>query len=148
VTGFQTTIETKTPGRGLHDVTARVSDVVARSGVRSGLCHLFLQHTSASLLVQENADEDVKRDLLDWLARLAPDGDARYRHTAEGTDDMSAHLRSAVTATSLTLPVVDGKLALGRWQAVYLCEHRTSPHRRTVIATVVPVRSDSDRSDG
>jgi len=144
VSGFQASIDVDTPGRGLHDITARVAATVRRSGVRSGICHLFLQHTSASLLVQENADEDVRNDLLAWLGRIAPDGDPRYKHTAEGPDDMSAHLRAAVTATSLTLPVVDGKPALGRWQAVYLCEHRTSPHLRTIVVTVLPVRSESD----
>jgi secondary thiamine-phosphate synthase enzyme len=146
VNGLQTSIEIDTPGRGLLDITRSVGEVVGRAGVSSGLCHLFLQHTSASLLVQENADEDVRRDLLDWLLRLAPDGDARYRHTAEGPDDMSAHLRATVTATSLAVPVVDGRLALGTWQAIYLCEHRTSPHCRTVIVTVVEVRSESDRA--
>jgi secondary thiamine-phosphate synthase enzyme len=146
MSGFQASLDMDTPGRGLHDITSRVGATVRRSGVTSGLCHLFLQHTSASLLIQENADEDVRRDLLDWLSRLAPDGDARYRHTAEGPDDMSAHLRSAVTATSLSVPIVDGTLALGRWQAIYLCEHRTSPHLRTVIVTVVEVRSESDRT--
>lgn len=130
-------VEVRTPGRGLHDVTARVAAVVERSGVRDGLCHLFLQHTSASLLVQENADADVLRDLADWFARQAPDGDPRYRHTAEGPDDMSAHLRAAVTATSLTIPVMDGALGLGTWQAIYLFEHRTSPHLRRLVVTVV-----------
>ena len=148
LSGSQASIDVDTPGRGLHDITQRIAAVVQRSGVRSGFCHLFLKHTSASLLVQENADEDVRSDLLAWLARLAPDGDPRYRHTAEGPDDMSAHLRAAVTATSLGIPVVDGALALGRWQAVYLCEHRTSPHRRTVVVTVLAVRSDSDHDAG
>jgi secondary thiamine-phosphate synthase enzyme len=148
LSGTQAFLQVDTPGRGLHDITSRVAAAVRRSGVQTGLCHLFLQHTSASLVVQENADEDVRRDLLDWLERLAPDGDRRYRHTAEGPDDMSAHLRAAVTATSLAVPVADGALALGRWQAVYLCEHRTSPHRRTVVVTVVEVRSESDRATG
>jgi secondary thiamine-phosphate synthase enzyme len=129
-------LEIQTPGRGLHDITARIGAVVGELGVRTGLCHLFLQHTSASLLVQENADPDVVRDLGDWLERLAPDGDPAYRHRAEGPDDMSAHLRTALTAISVTLPVVHGALALGTWQAVYLCEHRTSPHRRRLVVTV------------
>jgi secondary thiamine-phosphate synthase enzyme len=147
--GRQELVEIATPGRGLHDVTDRVASVVRGAGVGSGLCHLFLQHTSASLLVQENADDDVRRDLLDWLVRIAPDGDPRYRHTAEGPDDMSAHLRTAITATSLTIPVVDGRLALGTWQAIYVCEHRTSPHRRMIVVTVTGLeRSDSDRSPG
>jgi secondary thiamine-phosphate synthase enzyme len=113
-----------------------VAEVVGRSGVRTGLCHLFLQHTSASLVIQENADPDVLRDLEDWLGRLAPDGDPRYRHADEGPDDMSAHLRSTVTASSLTVPVVDGRLGLGTWQAIYLAEHRTAPHRRRLVVTV------------
>jgi len=147
--GHQERIEVATRGRGLHDVTALVEAVVRKAGVHTGLCHLFLQHTSASLLVQENADEDVRSDLLDWLARIAPDGDPRYRHTAEGPDDMSAHLRAAITATSLTIPIVDGRLALGTWQAIYVCEHRTTPHRRMIVATVTEIaRSDSDRASG
>ncbi|MFZ5475261.1 MAG: secondary thiamine-phosphate synthase enzyme YjbQ [Myxococcota bacterium] len=97
---------------------------------------MFVQHTSASLLVQENADADVRADLEDWLARLAPDGDPRYRHDAEGPDDMASHLRSAVTQTSLTVPVAGGRLALGRWQAIYLYEHRTAPHARHLVVTV------------
>ncbi len=149
MTGHQERIEVETPGRGLHDVTSRVAEVVRRSHVAIGLCHLFLQHTSASLLVQENSDENVRRDLLDWLLRIAPDGDPRYRHTAEGPDDMSAHLRAAITATSLTIPIADGRLALGTWQAIYLCEHRVTPHRRTIVATVTAIgRSDSDRRPG
>ena len=149
MTGRQERIEIQTAGRGLHDVTDRVATVVGAADVGSGLCHLFLQHTSASLLVQENADDDVRRDLLDWLGRIAPDGDPRYRHTAEGPDDMSAHLRAAITATSLTIPVMDGRLALGTWQAIYVCEHRTSPHRRQIVVTVTGLgRSDSDRSPG
>lgn len=144
MTGRQEKVEVATPGRGLHDVTERIRAVVRRAGVEAGLCHLFLQHTSASLLVQENADDDVRHDLLQWLARVAPDGDPRYRHTAEGPDDMSAHLRAAITATSLTIPILEGGLALGTWQAIYLCEHRTTPHRRTIVATVTglpPTRS-------
>lgn len=132
----QTTLHLRTPGRGLHDVTARVAEAVAGSGIRTGLCHLFLQHTSASLVIQENADPDVLRDLSDWLERLAPDADPRYRHTDEGPDDMSAHLRAAVTATSLTIPIAGGRLALGTWQAIYLAEHRTSPHERRIVLTV------------
>ncbi|MEZ4241782.1 MAG: secondary thiamine-phosphate synthase enzyme YjbQ [Myxococcota bacterium] len=132
----QHTVTVATSGRSLVDVTGRVADVVDQAQVRVGLCHLFLQHTSASLVIQENADPDVLRDLEDWLCRLAPDGDPRYRHTDEGPDDMSAHLRSSVTATSLTVPVVDGRLGLGTWQAIYLVEHRTAPHQRRVVVTV------------
>lgn len=132
----QVVVTVHTPGRGLYDVTARVAEAVRASGAGVGLCHVFLQHTSASLVIQENDDDDVRRDLLDWFARLAPDGDARYRHVAEGPDDMSAHLRAAVTQTALTIPVRDGRLALGTWQAVYLFEHRTRPHARSFVVTV------------
>lgn len=132
---YRTTVTVDTPGRGLHDVTARVAGALAASDVRDGLCHLFLQHTSASLVVQENADPDVLRDLEEWMARAAPDGDPRYRHDAEGPDDMPAHIRAALTATSLTLPIAGGRLALGTWQAVYLYEHRHGPHRRRLVLT-------------
>lgn len=126
----------RTSGRGFVDVTEDVRRVVATSGVTVGLCHLFLQHTSASLIVQENADPDVLRDLEGWLARVAPDGDPAYRHRAEGPDDMSAHLRTTLTAVSLVLPVAHGGLALGTWQAVYLAEHRTHAHARKLVVTV------------
>jgi secondary thiamine-phosphate synthase enzyme len=132
-------LEVPTPGRGLHDVTSRVAAEVARSGVADGLCHLFLQHTSASLLITENADPDVLADLLAWFARQAPDGDPRYLHDAEGPDDMSAHIRAAITPTSLVIPVLGGRLALGTWQGIYLFEHRTSPHRRRIVVTVQAV---------
>lgn len=133
---FQETVTLPESQRGLHDVTRAVADVVARSGVRAGLCHLFLQHTSASLLVQENADPDVLRDLEDWFARAVVDGDPRFRHRDEGPDDMSGHIRTALTHTSLTVPVTDGRLALGTWQAIYLYEHRTAPHRRRLVVSV------------
>lgn len=130
------TIAVPTPGRGFFDITDEVARVVAAAGVPTGLCHLFLQHTSASLVVQENWDRDVLRDLSDWLSRAAPDGDPRYRHRSEGPDDMPGHIRAMLTATSLTLPVAEGRLALGRWQAVYLAEHRTTQHERRVVVTV------------
>ncbi|MES2641945.1 MAG: secondary thiamine-phosphate synthase enzyme YjbQ [Myxococcota bacterium] len=132
---FRTTLSLPTPGRGLHDVTDAVAQQVSASGVRDGLVHLFLQHTSASLLVQENADADVLHDLDAWFGRAVPDGDPRYRHTAEGPDDMPSHIRAALTATSLLLPIVAGRLALGTWQAVYLFEHRTKPHTRRIVLT-------------
>lgn len=130
------TLRIEARGRGLHDITASVEGVVRASDVAIGLCHVFLQHTSASLLIQENADPDVLRDLEDWFLRAAADGDPRYRHTDEGPDDMSAHIRTALTQTSLTLPVGDGALLLGRWQALYLFEHRLAPHPRRVVVTV------------
>jgi len=125
-----------TRGRGTHDVTEEVAAVVAASGVSDGLACVFVAHTSASLIVCENADPTVRRDLEAWLARAVPDGDPLFRHTAEGPDDMPAHVRSTLTATSLTLPVVDGRLALGTWQGIYLYEHRSAPHRRRLRVTV------------
>jgi secondary thiamine-phosphate synthase enzyme len=122
-------------GPGLHDVTARVSRVVEASGVRTGVCSVFVQHTSASLVVQENADPAVRRDLERFLARIAPES-ADYEHDTEGPDDMPAHIRAALTKTSETIPVAGGELALGTWQAVYLWEHRRSAHARTLVVTV------------
>lgn len=127
----------RTPGRGLHDVTDEVAAVVAASGVATGLCVVFCPHTSASLVLQENADPSARADLLAWLSRLAPDGDPRYAHDAEGDDDMAAHLRSAVTRSSESIPVSGGRLALGTWQGIFLAEHRTSPHRRRLVVHVV-----------
>ena len=121
-----------TKGRGLYDVTAEVAALVAGSGVETGLCTVFLRHTSASLVVQENADSAVLRDLERWLDRLAPE-DSSYEHDAEGPDDMPAHLRSAVTASSISIPVTASALALGTWQALYVWEHRRAPHRRELV---------------
>ncbi len=132
----QERLELKTPGRGLHEVTDEVAAVVAASGVATGLCVVFCPHTSASLVLQENADPSARADLLAWLARLAPDGDPRYRHDAEGDDDMAAHLRSSVTRSSETIPVSGGRLALGTWQGLFLAEHRTAPHRRRLVVHV------------
>ena len=122
-------------GPGLHDVTQEVQSLVRKSGVTTGLCSVFVQHTSASLCVQENADPAVLRDLQEFLARIAPEEFA-YEHDAEGPDDMPAHIRAAITKTSETLPVADGRLALGTWQALYLWEHRRARHARTLIVTV------------
>ncbi len=133
----QQVLSFRTRGRGTLDIGAEIARAVAASGVRSGLCNVFLRHTSASLLLCENADPAVRRDLETILARLAPDGDPAYLHHAEGPDDMAAHARSMLTSNSLALPVVKGALALGTWQGVYLWEHRTSPHVREVVVTVV-----------
>jgi secondary thiamine-phosphate synthase enzyme len=132
----QATIEVRTPGRGLHDVTARVRDAVRASGIATGNAHVFAMHTSCGLVVNENADPDVRGDLERWLTRLVADGDALFAHDAEGPDDMAAHVRSMLTGVSLVLPVADGTLALGTWQGVFLWEHRTAPHRRTLRVTV------------
>ncbi|MDI1475009.1 secondary thiamine-phosphate synthase enzyme YjbQ [Polyangium sp. y55x31] len=137
----QKTLDIRTRGRGLYDVTSAVAAVLDDAGVTIGLCSLFLQHTSASLVVQENADPAVLRDLDRWMARSAPDG-AGYEHDAEGPDDMPAHIRAAITSTSLTIPITAGKLALGTWQAIYVWEHRTSPHTRRLVITVLGVSGD------
>ena len=126
-----TIIEIATPGRGLHEITGTLSDWLRDIDVESGLLTLFCRHTSASLLIQENAAPAARRDLERWFTRLAPEDDG-YEHDDEGPDDMPAHLRAAVTATSTAIPVIGGALALGRWQGVYLFEHRARPHRRTV----------------
>ncbi len=123
-----------TARRGMVDFTAEVASWVASSGVREGLLTLHVQHTSASLLIQENADPAVQSDMERFLERLVPDGDAIYRHTAEGPDDMSSHVRSALTATTLSIPVQAGRPTLGTWQGIYLYEHRVAPHRRRVAA--------------
>ncbi len=132
----QRSLEIHTRGRGLVDVTRAIADVVAGAGVTVGLCSIFVQHTSASLLIQENADPSVLRDLERWMARLAPESHG-YEHDAEGPDDMPGHLRSAVTRTSETIPITSGRLALGTWQALYLWEHRTVPHTRRLVVTVL-----------
>jgi secondary thiamine-phosphate synthase enzyme len=131
----QEAVRVEPRGQGLHDVTDAVRRVVRAAGVHTGLCNVCIQHTSASLLVQENADPAVRRDLQAFFARLAPEG-AGYEHDEEGPDDMPSHIRSALTRTAETLPVSGGDLALGTWQAVYLWEHRHAPHRRELVVTV------------
>ena len=125
-----------TPGQGLHEVTAQVAAVVEQARVEEGLCSLFIRHTSASLVVQENADPTAKQDLERWLNRLVPEGDPFYRHDAEGPDDMPAHIKAALTATSLAVPIVHGKLALGTWQGIYLWEHRRRGGERELLVHV------------
>jgi secondary thiamine-phosphate synthase enzyme len=126
----------RTSGRGFTDLTGRVASFVAEAGVKQGLCNVFLMHTSASLILGENADPSVRRDLESFLARLVPDGDSAYEHDAEGPDDMPSHIRTVLTQNSLTIPVLDGQLGLGTWQGIYLWEHRQASHQRRVIATV------------
>jgi secondary thiamine-phosphate synthase enzyme len=133
---LQRLLEVATPGRGLTDVTQAVADVVSASGVTTGLAVVFCRHTSCSLLIQENADPSATADLLAWLQRLAPDGDPIYRHSAEGPDDMPAHLRAAVTSISEAIPVVEGGLALGTWQGLFLAEHRLRGQRRSLLVHV------------
>ncbi|MBL9024043.1 MAG: YjbQ family protein [Myxococcales bacterium] len=134
----QETITVETPGRArpFTDITRRVAEIVSRAGVATGVTTVFVQHTSASLVIQENADPRVLVDLEAWAERAAPE-DARYEHDDEGPDDMPAHIRSAITKTSESVPVMAGRLALGTWQALYLWEHRRAPHSRRVVVTVV-----------
>lgn len=127
-----TTLTFKTPGRGLLEITRPVAEWVQQAGLSTGLLTLFIRHTSASLLIQENADRDVRGDLDRFFARLVPDGDTLFRHRDEGADDMAAHVRSALTAVQLSIPLADGRLVLGTWQGIYLWEHRMRPHRREV----------------
>lgn len=133
----QTVLEFSTPGRGTRNITDAVAKAVRDSGVQCGLAHVFVQHTSCSLTITENADPDVRRDLDTILHRLAPDGDPAYRHDTEGPDDMAAHARSVLTDTGLTVPVGGGRLLLGTWQGIFLWEHRTTPQRRSVVVTVL-----------
>src|SRR5687768_2027922 len=125
-----TTHEVATKGRGLFEFTADAAKFLTTHGARDGVLTLFIRHTSASLLIQENADPDVKTDLDRWLSRLVKDGDALFEHTAEGPDDMPSHVRAALTQTQLSIPVVGGKMALGTWQGLYVYEHRHAGHRR------------------
>ena len=134
----QETLEIAGRGRGLHDVTAEVQAVVARSGVAVGLCSIFVQHTSASLVIQENADPSVRVDLVAWLSDVAPEA-RRWTHDDEGPDDMPAHAKAAITKTSETIPVQGGRMALGTWQGLYLWEHRTRPQTRRLVVSVLGV---------
>ena len=126
----------RTRGRGSYELTRAVQDFVAESGIRTGLCHVFIRHTSASLMLTENADPDVRADLERFMSAIAPDGDPMFAHDAEGPDDMPAHVRSVLTQSDLTIPVADGRCALGTWQGIYLWEHRHAAHERSVIVTV------------
>jgi secondary thiamine-phosphate synthase enzyme len=138
----QEVMETRTPGEGLHNVTQAVNAVVAGSGIRTGLCTVFIQHTSASLVIQENADPSVLRDLRRWMADTVP-VDRSWEHDDEGPDDMPAHVRCSLTSTSETIPVRNGKLALGTWQALYVWEHRERPHGRKLVIHVAGTDDDA-----
>lgn len=133
---LQRSLFVATPGRGFVDATDAVAAVVAEACVETGLCHVFLRHTSASLCITENADPEVRRDLERFAARLAPDGDPAFRHVEEGPDDMSAHVRTLFAGHETTLPIRAGQLALGTWQGLYVWEHRHIAHRREIIVTV------------
>ena len=134
---YQKTVTYKTSGRGTYDITHDINQVIAQSEIETGLCNLFIQHTSASLMITENADRDVRYDIETVLQRLAPDGDPEYRHDYEGDDDMSAHIRCLLTNDSLMVPVSHGRAALGTWQGIYLYEHRTSRFNRSIVVTVM-----------
>lgn len=126
-----------TSGQSLYEFTQKVHSLVNKSDIQNGLCNLFIQHTSCSLIIQENADPSAKHDLENWLNRLVPENDSLYTHTYEGADDMPAHIKSILTATNLSIPIIDGQLALGTWQGIYLWEHRHAPHSRNVIVSLV-----------
>ena len=126
----------ETPGQGLHEITAKVAAVVDAAGIDEGLCTVFVRHTSASLVIQENADPTAKSDLERWLKRLVPEGDPFYEHDAEGPDDMPSHIKAALTAVSLSIPIQRNRLALGTWQGIYLWEHRRRGSRRELVVHV------------
>lgn len=126
-----------TRGRGIIEITDEISGFVRQSGIQTGLATLHIQHTSASLMIQENADPEVRRDLERFFQRLVPDGDRLFEHTAEGDDDMPAHVRTVLTAVNLSIPIQSGRMVLGTWQGIYLWEHRTHPHRRRVIVHLI-----------
>lgn len=136
-TARQQTLQVATRGRGFVDIGERLADCARQSGVACGVLQAFVRHTSCSLLLCENADPDVRGDLERWFARAVPDGDPLFRHRAEGADDMPAHVRSILAGVSVSVPVQGGALALGTWQGVYLWEHRTAPHQRSVVVTVL-----------
>lgn len=122
---------------GLHEITGHIAPLVRGAAIETGLCNVFVRHTSASLLIQENADPSARADLEAWLCRLVPEGDALYTHTSEGPDDMPAHIKAMLTATSLTIPIVDGRLGLGTWQGIYLWEHRRRASSRDLLVSIV-----------
>ena len=133
---LQQTLNFETRGRGTTNITREVAQLIQRSGIRQGICQLFIQHTSASLILCENADPDVRADLERFMTRLVKDGDPLFSHTMEGPDDMSAHIRSILTKMDMSFPIIDGRPGLGTWQGLYLWEHRTHAHHRRVIVTL------------
>ncbi len=135
----QTRFSTQTSGRSTYNITHDIEQIIAESGIKTGLCHVFIHHTSASLIITENADPDVRKDLETIFSRLAPDGDPEYYHTLEGIDDMSGHVRSVLTQTELTLPVSQYRSGLGTWQGVFLWEHRMGSFKRDITVTITGV---------
>jgi secondary thiamine-phosphate synthase enzyme len=133
---YQDSIQIHTNGRGTHNITQQVANMVANSGIKTGLCQCFVQHTSASLIICENADPDVRLDVESWMQKNVIDDDPVFLHRDEGPDDMSAHIRSILTSIDMTVPIVDGQLGLGLWQGLYLFEHRAQSHYRKIIVTL------------
>jgi len=133
---FQQILKIQTPGKGLHEFTHKVHQVISESEIKSGLCNLFVRHTSASLVIQENADPDVIQDLEYFFGKLVPQNDLGYTHTLEGQDDMPSHIRSALTKTSEQIPITSGKMLLGTWQGIFLWEHRSRGHSRNVVVNI------------
>lgn len=134
---YQNKLRFSTSGRGTYNISQKVAECIQKSGIQSGICHLFVQHTSASLILCENADHDVREDLETFMAKLVPDGDRMFKHQSEGPDDMPAHVRTTLTQSSLSIPVQKGKCDLGIWQGIFLWEHRTSPFKRNVAVTIM-----------
>ncbi len=134
---FQETLTLRVHGAGLHECTEQVAGVLGRSGMNRGVVTIFCQHTSASLVIMENADPSARRDLVAWLDRLVPSDDPEFEHTLEGPDDMPSHIKMALTRTSESVPFAEGRLQLGTWQGIFLWEHRHAPHTRTLIVTVL-----------
>ena len=133
---YQQVLQIKTTGKGLREITQEIRDVVFDSNINSGICNLFVRHTSASLIIQENADPDVQRDLEYFLGKLVPQNDLSYTHTVEGPDDMPSHIRSMLTNTSEQIPLNGGEMLLGTWQGIFLWEHRTQGHSRNVVVNI------------
>lgn len=134
---FQHILQISTLGRGTYNISRELEKAVSEAGITTGLCNVFIKHTSASLIISENADPDVRHDLENFMEKIAPDGDPAYVHRDEGADDMPAHIRTVLTQTALSIPVINGQIGLGTWQGVYCWEHRTHPHHRNVIITVM-----------
>ena len=132
----QFSLKIQTQGRATINISTQIEELVRQSNIITGLCHVFIQHTSASLIITENADSNVRRDLENFISRLVQDGDPAYLHDQEGPDDMSAHIRSILTQSEISIPISAGRLATGSWQGIYLWEHRTSPHRRSLTVTL------------
>ena len=130
------TLQIQTDGKGLYEITDRVHEAIASMEVDDGVCVVFVQHTSASLTIQENADPSARRDLEDWMERSVPEGQREFTHTMEGPDDMPSHIRAMLTDVSLSIPIVEGRLALGTWQGIYLFEHRSATHDRRIVVQV------------